>query len=333
MSRSATSRGARRTVSSDSTPSGRSPTRVTSSPPCGAIAGRRVDHAGTSSAQAPRGQQRQHAGRALLGLLALRLDAQLRAHRGLVRVGDARELLDLAGEGLGVQTLHVAAGALVDRRVDVHEHELPVLLDQLARLLAGLLVGRDGGHDGDAAEPGEAAGDPADALDVGVAVLLGEAEALGQVRAHHVAVERLDEQAAAVELEDHDVRDRRLARAGEAGEPEGEAAAPRGRGLGMLVRVDVLSHSTPLPQYSNPHLARTRRGCRTPACRSPPNAPRAPPRRAGSAGCTGCSRSNGSRSRGAGCTGSRSLVYKPRLALRSSLKAGELSRRLALLHQ
>ncbi len=111
-----------RTVSSDSTPSGRSPTRVTSSPPWGAITGRR-----SSITRAPR--LRCAPGPSLLEIAPARGRRSPRAPRsrvsmrapgstgGLVRVADARELLDLTGEGLGVQALHVAARALVDRRV------------------------------------------------------------------------------------------------------------------------------------------------------------------------------------------------------------------------
>ena len=65
--------------------------------------------------------------------------------------------------------------------------------------------------------------DPADALDVGVAVLLGEPEALGEVRAHDVAVERLDHAAASLELRNHEVGDRGLARARQAREPDRES--------------------------------------------------------------------------------------------------------------
>ena len=50
------------------------------------------------------------------------------------------------------------------------------------------------------------------ALDVRVAVLLREAEALREVRADGVAVEVLDDEAAAVELGADEVRDRGLAR-------------------------------------------------------------------------------------------------------------------------
>jgi hypothetical protein len=43
------------------------------------------------------------------------------------------------------------------------------------------------------------------------------------VRAHDVAVERLDEAAAPLELRDDEVGDRRLPRAGQSGEPDRES--------------------------------------------------------------------------------------------------------------
>ena len=60
--------------------------------------------------------------------------------------------------------------------------------------------------------------------------------------AHRVAVEVLDDEAALVELRPDHVRDRRLARPREAGEPQGEAARPHPIGLGVLVRMDVVAH-------------------------------------------------------------------------------------------
>ena len=72
---------------------------------------------------------------------------------------------------------------------------------------------------------GDQAGDVADASDVGVAVFLAEAEALGQVRANLVAVQ---ERAVAAELGeslDGRVGDGALARAREPGEPERDALA------------------------------------------------------------------------------------------------------------
>src|SRR5262249_35167304 len=65
--------------------------------------------------------------------------------------------------------------------------------------------------------------DVADAADVGVAVLLAEAEALAERRAELVAVEQLDAHAALEQIVLDALGERRLAGAGEPGEPEGEA--------------------------------------------------------------------------------------------------------------
>ena len=132
--------------------------------------------------------------------------------RLLVRVVDAGEALDLAGERLLVEALDVAPRALVHRRGDEDLDERAPLLDHRARLPPRLLVRRDGSGEHGAALPRQARGDPADALDVRVAVLLREAEALGEMRANGVAVEVLDDEAAPVELGPDEVRDRRLAR-------------------------------------------------------------------------------------------------------------------------
>ena len=75
-----------------------------------------------------------------------------------------------------------------------------------------------------------------------VAILLREAEPLGEVRANRVAVEVLDDEAAAIHLRSDVVSDRRLARTGKTREPEGEATASVGLRLGVFVRVDVLTH-------------------------------------------------------------------------------------------
>jgi len=66
--------------------------------------------------------------------------------------------------------------------------------------------------------------DVADAADVGVAVLAREAEALGEVLAHLVAVERLDRDAVARELAAQGRGKRGLARPRQTREPEGEAS-------------------------------------------------------------------------------------------------------------
>src|SRR4029453_394304 len=92
-----------------------------------------------------------------------------------------------------------------------------------APLPGGLLVGRDRRDEHGGAVPGQPGGNPADALDVRVAVLLREPEALREMRTDDVAVQVLDEMAAALELGADDLGDRRLACPGEPGEPERKA--------------------------------------------------------------------------------------------------------------
>ena len=167
-----------------------------------------------------------------LGRAAFGVEPELGARRLLVGIGDAGELGDLAGVRLRVEALRVAALALLERGRDVDLDERRVLLGQRARLLPRLLVRRDRGDDDDGAGAREPRGDPADPLDVRVAVLLREAEALGQVLAHDVAVEAVDEHAALLELGGDEAGDRRLAGGRQAREPDDEAAA-------HLVRTDV----------------------------------------------------------------------------------------------
>ena len=85
---------------------------------------------------------------------------------------------DLAGVGHRVEALRVAALALGERGRDVDLDERRVLLGEGAGLLPRLLVGRDRRDDDRRAGAREPRGDPADPLDVRVAVVLREAEAL-----------------------------------------------------------------------------------------------------------------------------------------------------------
>ena len=179
----------------------------------------------------------------LLRLEAFGVHDDLRIGRRLVRVVDAREALDLTCERLRVEAVHVAPGAFVERRANVDLDEGTVLLHERARVLPRLLVGRDRGDDDRAAVTRDARSDPAEPLDMSVTILLGEAEALREMGANRVAVQILDDVPAAVQLGADVVRDRRLARAGETGEPEGEASTAIRLGLGVLVRVDVLTHA------------------------------------------------------------------------------------------
>ena len=97
------------------------------------------------------------------------------------------------------------------------------LVDHRADLLAGLVEGGDGADDGEAAVAGDLGRDPADAADVGFAVLLGEGQAGREVAAHDVTVEGGDGAGALLEDAVHQrLGERGLATAGEAGEEEDE---------------------------------------------------------------------------------------------------------------
>src|SRR5215208_1772550 len=283
MSRSATSRGVSVTVSSESRSSDRGPLRSTSSPPCGAIRCcsvatliargplpgwgpptdpaqsvaedvSRVCHevwkvrAGSSRAdtalhQAQGLEALDDVARAPLGGLRLRVHGDLRVRRLLVGVVDAREALDLAGERLRVQAVDVALRARVDRCLHVNLDEVAELLHHRARLAARLLVRRDRRADHRPSLTRQTRRDPADPLDVRVAVLLGESETLGEARANGVAVQVLHDRAPLVELGPDEVRDRRLARARKPREPEREPTLALVRGLRVLVGVDVFRHA------------------------------------------------------------------------------------------
>ena len=106
-----------------------------------AIGRRGAGHAATSAAIRPSSSRlRDDLGGRLLGLGRLGVDDDLGTHGLLVRVVDAGEALDLAGEGLRVEPVHVAACALLDRGLDVDLDERAELLDHRARLVAGLDV-------------------------------------------------------------------------------------------------------------------------------------------------------------------------------------------------
>ena len=241
MSRSESSREVSMTTSSEPRSSGASPVRSTSEPPCGAmrrsVAATRhaVTLAGTSPSSSSFAMTCAADSSGASPSVSTTISALSGASYGSSTPG---EPLDLAGERLRVEAVHVAAGALVERGPDVDLDERAVLLDQRACVSACLGVRRDRRDDDGAAVAGDARGHPAEPLDVRVAILLREAEALREVRADGVAVEVLDDEAAPVHLGADVVRDRGLPRPGQPREPEREAAAPIGLGLGVLVRVD-----------------------------------------------------------------------------------------------
>lgn len=115
------------------------------------------------------------------------VDSQVRLDRVLVGVVDASEALDLASAGGLVDAAAVRLLGVLERRGDVDEEEGARLLDQLARLTAGLLKGGNGrGNDGGAGL-GQLRGDVGDARNVEVAVGLAKAQLRRQLRAHRLA--------------------------------------------------------------------------------------------------------------------------------------------------
>jgi len=105
----------------------------------------------------------------------------------------------------------------------MHQDEAAVGLNHLPHMFAGSVVRRDGSADCDATILGDFRGHVSDAADVDVAMLFREAEFGRQVFAHQIAIEQRDWTATGFEkLREQDVGDGRLARAGKAGEEDGD---------------------------------------------------------------------------------------------------------------
>src|SRR5262249_16106382 len=96
--------------------------------------------------------------------------------------------------------------------------------DRRALLVADRFVRADRRRHRARAGSGDELRDEADAPHVGVAIFFREAQALREMRADLVAAEHLDVHAARAELGGEHGGERALSRAGEAGEPDDEAA-------------------------------------------------------------------------------------------------------------
>src|SRR5690606_16677003 len=140
-------------------------------PRSGTDAARSADVRRGSVDQAARAQVGQDLLRGLLDALLRGVHADLGARRGLVRVGDAGEVLDDPLAGLLVETLGVALLDDLERAVDEDLDERG--LAARADLVADRRVRRDRRGDRDDAVARQHVRDVADAADVGVAVLLG----------------------------------------------------------------------------------------------------------------------------------------------------------------
>src|SRR3989338_1802844 len=125
----------------------------------------------------------------------------------LVRVRDAGEVLELAGQRLLVEPFDIPPGQLLDRALHVHFDELA---DLLTVVVANLAVGRDRRADGHDPVARQQLADIADALDVRVAVLLAEPQPLAEVREDLIAVENFHLEPPVAQLLGEMIRQRRL---------------------------------------------------------------------------------------------------------------------------
>lgn len=164
----------------------------------------------------------------LLHALLIRPNRHLRSVRSLIRRTNTRELLDLAGSSLLVQSLGIPLLSDLNRHLDVYLDELNlallVLLVQLPRHLAILLVRADETRQGDGRGVGEELGHLGDTADVLVAVGFGEAQVLVQAETDVVAVEAVGGETQVQEVLFQGGSNRGFARCGKAREPDGKPA-------------------------------------------------------------------------------------------------------------
>src|SRR2546425_8572913 len=195
----------------------------------------------------------EHLGYRLRGALHRCIADDLRMKRLLIRVADAGEVGDLAGDRLAIKAFGVALDQRVERRPHEHLDEAGRLAPQL---VAHLAIRRDRGRDGYAAAACDQPCHVADAPDVRVAVFFGEAETLGEMRADLVAVEQLGVAPAMSQLGLQRGRDGRFARAREPGEPHDETLAhaspprPHRRLIAASNTPDSPSMATPMTKIT-----------------------------------------------------------------------------------
>ena len=262
MSRSASSRGVSVTTSSGSTSSGRAPGARRRARRRAARSVRRSRaHAGPRPGSRPSSSScATTIGGALLGRLRLGVDHDLGVVGLLVRVVDAGEALDLAGERLRVEALHVAARALLDARPSTYTSTNGPNSSTISR--AAWRVSSYGEIAAAMTAPpwrvSREATQPMRSMFVSRSSFENPRPFERCVRT--VSPSRYSTTCAAlVELGADEVRDRGLAGAGEPGEPEGEAAAgDRGptrdaRGVDVARVIRALLRGVPWSPRWMPH--------------------------------------------------------------------------------
>ena len=106
--------------------------------------------------------------------------------RSLIGVIDTGETLDLTAASSRVNTTLIGLLTVLERSSDVDQEERTSLRDGITGKLAGLLVGSNRGSDDGGTSAGKLRGNKGNALDVGVAVLAGEAQLGGELVANSV---------------------------------------------------------------------------------------------------------------------------------------------------
>ena len=170
---------------------------------------------------APRLQRGQDRAHRLAHVLGGGVDVHLGVEGCLVGITYAGEIRDLAAQGSGIEALHVSLQQLFQGTVD---EDLDEIANSRAHLVTHRAIWRDGGGDDKHSVAGQELGHKTDAPDVDVAIFLGEAKAPGKVLPDDVTVEDLDPLGAQSQLGCQRGGDGRLARSGQAGEPDGHAA-------------------------------------------------------------------------------------------------------------
>lgn len=174
------------------------------------------------------------------------VDSEVGVGGSLVGVIDTSEALDLATAGTLVDTALVGLLAVLEGSGDVNEEELTGLGDGVLGVLAGALVGSDGGSDDSGTGAGQLGGDEGDALDVGVAVLGGEAQLGGELVADSVTEQQGDGAATLlVESNLQSTGNSVLAGVHVTGQEDGETLSST-RGVGLAQNLDNLGVREPL---------------------------------------------------------------------------------------
>src|SRR6185312_7047104 len=157
---------------------------------------------------------------AFLNGFAIRIDNHARIERRLVRIGNAGEVIDLARERALVKALGITARQDFNGALDI---DFQKSFDRRARLIAGAAIWGDCGDNNGHTVARQQSGNEADPADVGVAVIAAETESLRKMLADDVAIEQLHARPALTQPGNEAFGQRRLARAGESGEPDREA--------------------------------------------------------------------------------------------------------------